>query len=117
MSILLTDDAHIHRLNRDYRSKDSPTDVLSFALRDAVSGAPSSQAPFLSNELLGDVVISVETALRQAEARGASLEEEVAHLGVHGILHLLGYTDDTDEGAAEMRVREELVLAAIDANN
>ncbi|HLK55767.1 MAG TPA: rRNA maturation RNase YbeY, partial [Chthonomonadaceae bacterium] len=61
-------------------------------------------------QLLGDVVISVETADRQAAAHGVSLEQELALLTVHGILHLLGYEDETEAGTARMRVREREIL-------
>src|SRR4051812_33167112 len=97
LSLVLCDDPFIHVLNRDYRGKDAPTDVLSFA-QDGLAG------------LLGDVVISVPTAARQARARGASLREEAEWLFLHGCLHLLGYDDDTDEQAEEMNRRARRVL-------
>jgi probable rRNA maturation factor len=108
VSLLLTDDETIHALNRDYRDQDKPTDVLSFAQRDQRPDAPEIPAPALADqpENLGDVVISVETAARQAEQHGATLDDELALLTVHGILHLLGYDDMTDEGAAEMQEKE-----------
>jgi probable rRNA maturation factor len=118
VSILLTDDSGIHDLNRDYRGHDKPTDVLSFAQRDAQPGthavrtmppgspgSPGSRGSRHS-ELLGDVVISVETAARQAEHHGWSLIEELSLLAVHGVLHLLGYDDRTDAGARGMRAKE-----------
>src|SRR5438874_12046164 len=86
LSLVFCDDPFIHVLNRDYRGKDAPTDVLSFA-QDGQGG------------LLGDVVISVPTAQRQAEARDAALREEAEWLFLHGCLHLLGYDDETDEQA------------------
>lgn len=110
VSLLLTDDAAIHALNRDYRGKDRPTDVLSFAQRDQQPDIPPIPSHLFPTEILGDVVISVETAERQARARGVPLEEELAHLAVHGILHLLGYEDETEAGAEEMRRREERVM-------
>jgi probable rRNA maturation factor len=80
--------------------------VLSFAQRDEFPGEPGiPDIPELADNL-GDVVISLDTALRQANARGVSLDEEVRLLLVHGTLHLLGYEDDTDDGADEMRERE-----------
>src|SRR5438105_4264797 len=88
LSLVFCDDPFIHVLNRDYRGKDAPTDVLSFA-QDGPGG------------LLGDVVISVPTARRQAEARGASVPDEIEWLFLHGCLHLLGYDDETDEQAEE----------------
>ena len=105
VSILLTDDATVHALNRDYRGQDKPTDVLSFAQRDQLPDAPLLPSTE-TEEVLGDVVISVETAARQAEQHSVTLDEELALLTVHGILHLLGYDDMTDEGAEEMQQKE-----------
>ena len=98
LSLVFCGDPFIHQLNRDYRGKDAPTDVLSFA-QDRQSG------------LLGDVVISVPTAQRQADSGGRSLAEEVEWLFLHGSLHLLGYDDDTDEQAEEMNRRARRILA------
>ena len=110
VSVLLTGDTEVHRLNREYRGYDKPTDVLSFALRDpAPDSPPMPKLPGLGVEL-GDVIISVDTALRQAQAHGATLEQELALLTVHGILHLLGYEDETEAGAQAMRVRERQIL-------
>ena len=113
VSLLLTDDETVHTLNREYRGQDKPTDVLSFAQRDQRADAPPPPSQNISNfssadfvELLGDVVISVETAERQARQHEVSLDEELALLTVHGILHLLGYDDMTDDGAEEMQRRE-----------
>jgi probable rRNA maturation factor len=110
VSILLTDDEFVHDLNLRYRGYDKPTDVLSFALRDTVPNAPCApKLPGLQDPL-GDVIISVETAARQAAAHGVSLSHELSLLTVHGILHLLGHEDDTEEGAERMRVREREIL-------
>lgn len=98
VSIALVDDPAMHALNKQYRGKDKPTDVLSFAMSD---GEPMPGMP----ALLGDVVISVDTALRQAETVGHSLADEVSQLAIHGVLHLLGYDDVTDEGYNEMVTR------------
>ena len=113
VSVLLTDDETIHELNRDYRGKDKPTDVLSFPQRDRLRGeqdqtdrTDGTDDATAVPELLGDVVISVETAARQADTQGVSLDDELALLVTHGILHLLGYEDDTDEGADKMEQRE-----------
>jgi probable rRNA maturation factor len=101
--VLIVDDAGIRVLNRDWRSLDRPTDVLSWPLDEDVP-APSGE------DTLGDVAISLDTACRQAEARGWAIEEEVALLLLHGVLHLLGHEDDTDEGAEEMRRIEARIL-------
>ena len=83
LSVLLVDDARIQRLNRLHREKDRPTDVLAFPLDEApVEGVP---------RLLGDIVISLETALRQARSRKRTLFPEVRFLLAHGLLHLLGF--------------------------
>jgi probable rRNA maturation factor len=110
VSVLLTDDATIHALNRDYRGKDKPTDVLSFAQEDLHPDAPPLPTLPGAPRILGDVVISVDTAQRQADTHGLTLEFELALLTVHGILHLLGYEDETEAGAALMRVKECEIL-------
>jgi len=93
----LVDDETIHALNRDYRAKDQPTDVLAFAQREGPAGA-------LHPELLGDLVISVDTARKQAK-RG--LSAELLHLASHGLCHLLGYDhrDDDEERVMNRRAR------------
>jgi probable rRNA maturation factor len=96
------DDAAIHALNRDWRGLDKPTDVLSWPLAE--------DAPAGTEDALGDVVISLDTARRQAQARGWTLEEETALLLVHGILHLLGHEDETETGADAMRAIERQIL-------
>ena len=92
LSLVFCDDPFIHGLNREYRGKDKPTDVLSFP-QDPDSG------------LLGDVVISVPTAQRQADQRGQPLAEEVEWLFLHGVLHLLGYDHETEEQLEDMNRR------------
>ncbi len=110
VSIILTDDPAVHALNLQYRGYDKPTDVLSFALRDSLPDAPSvPPVPGMAREL-GDVIISVDTALRQALQHHVTLEQELQLLAVHGILHLLGYEDDTEEGAERMRERQAEIL-------
>lgn len=107
--ITLADDAYLHELNREYRGVDAPTDVLSFALREAVPAEPAHGEA--GPELLGDVVISVERARVQAGEYGHSLARELAYLSVHGLLHLLGFDHDRPERAGEMRSAEEAILA------
>lgn len=92
LSVVLTDDDEIHQLNRDYRDRDRPTDVLSFAQREGED--------VFDDSLLGDVIISVPTAERQARERRHSLREELLELLVHGILHLLGYDHERSEAEA-----------------
>ena len=95
-------DPEIHVLNRQYRKKDKPTDVLSFPLADKVQ-------PFL----LGDVVISIETAARQAQRRHHSLREELQILLIHGILHLLGYDHEVSRSEAIRMHRKEREIKAM----
>src|SRR5690606_30211629 len=94
LSVLITDDAAIPPMNLQWRGKDKPTDVLSFAQRE---GEQIGQV-----EVLGDVVISLETAARQAVERGHDVAHEVRVLLVHGICHLLGYDHEEDDEAEEM---------------
>src|SRR5947209_9335003 len=96
LSLALVTDPEIHDLNRRYRGKDRPTDVLSFPLADA-----------LQSSLLGEVVISVETAARQAQRRGHSLREELQTLLIHGVLHLLGYDHEVSRREAIRMRRKE----------
>ncbi len=111
ISVTFVDDERIHELNREYRNIDRSTDVLSFPLgengvydKDLETGAC----------LLGDIVISVETAIRQADEYGHSLQREIGFLTVHSMLHLLGY-DHVDGGieAVHMREKEEHVLTEL----
>jgi probable rRNA maturation factor len=113
VNVLLADDATLHALNRTYLREDRPTDVLSFSQREELPGAPATPRVEGQAAILGDVVISVETAARQAAERSVSLESELALLTVHGILHLLGYDDSTEPGAEQMRLRERAALQAM----
>lgn len=111
VTVVLTDDAEVRGLNNQYRHKDEATDVLSFSQRDCLPQEPPLLTRPSRREVLGDVVISVDTAARQARERGSSLDGELALLAVHGILHLLGYTDEDEAGAEEMRSRQDAILA------
>jgi probable rRNA maturation factor len=109
VSLTFVDDEQIRVLNREYRAKDTATDVLSFPQDDedgfmSIPGMP---------QVLGDIVISLPRAEEQAETFGHSLEREVVYLAVHGLLHLLGFDHEDEEGRAEMRAREEAVMEAI----
>ncbi|MBV9826261.1 MAG: rRNA maturation RNase YbeY [Alphaproteobacteria bacterium] len=105
LDITLTDDAEQQALNRDYRGKDAPTNVLSFALTDAAIAAPLG-APIM----LGDVVLACETVVREAVQQGKPLAFHAQHLVVHGVLHLLGFDHEKDTEAAIMEVREVEIL-------
>jgi probable rRNA maturation factor len=105
VSVLLVDDKGIAELNRRYKSRDRATDVLAFGQTE-VFGQSGEQAPVV----LGDVVISVDTAKEQAEERAKSLDDEMDLLLAHGILHLLGYTDETEESAQMMHDRAAEII-------
>lgn len=105
LSIVLCDDREIHALNRRHRRKNKPTDVLAFAMQE---GAPMPSG----RRLLGDVVISLDTARRQARDHQHSLWDEVNLLLAHGLLHLVGYDHRTDEEEAEMNREVGRLVAA-----
>ena len=102
ISLLITNDETIHQLNKEYRQKDKPTDVLSFPMEDEV--------------MLGDIVISLDTAKNQAQEREIGLEREIVFLFIHGLLHLLGYDHETSvEDEKEMfALQEEILKKLID---
>ncbi|NNJ10167.1 rRNA maturation RNase YbeY [Chloroflexales bacterium ZM16-3] len=111
VGVLITDDAHIHAMNRDYRGVDAPTDVLSFA-------DDGPQSPFVTQaegpRYLGDIAISYERVMAQADEYGHSPARELAYLAAHGTLHLLGYDHERGpDDAAAMRTREEAAMAEI----
>ncbi|MPM37435.1 Endoribonuclease YbeY [bioreactor metagenome] len=111
VDITIVTDEEIHALNRDYRNVDRSTDVLSFAL-DEDGGEPELVGgPEV--HLLGDIIISAETAARQAEEFGHGLEREIVYLAVHGLLHLLGYDHMQEEDKVVMRAKEEEALREI----
>jgi len=101
LSLVITDDAEIHELNRTYRGVDNPTNVLSFPMQE---GEFSQITP----GLLGDVVISCDTAQKEADQAGITLEERMSQLLIHGILHLLGF--DHEAGPDQARQMEEKSL-------
>jgi len=103
LSVVLVSDREMQALNRRWRRRDRPTDVLSFAQREGAGGAPDG--------LLGDVVISLDTARRQARERGESLGREADRLLVHGLLHLLGYDHERSDAEARRMRRRERALA------
>jgi len=103
LTIVLTDDAEMQALNRQWRGKDAPTNVLSFPAGDA-PGEPGS---------LGDVVIAFETAAKEAEDENISLADHVSHLVVHGVLHLLGFDHMQDDEAERMEDLERRGLASL----
>lgn len=109
VSITLTDDEHIHALNKKFRGVDRATDVLSFAFRESdepeVIGADF--------EILGDVIISLERAAAQAQEFGHSFLREVIFLEVHGLLHLLGYDHIDDDERREMETEQKFIMTRL----
>lgn len=110
ISLVLADDAFIRTLNRDHRGKDRATDVLSFPQIDGNASALASPA---SPVLLGDVVVAYETAARDAERTGVALGDHLAHLIVHGVLHLAGHDHEDDRTAEVMEGLERAALATL----
>ena len=99
LSLALSDDATVQGLNRDYRAKDKPTNVLSF---------PAPHGP-----LLGDVIIAFETLTREAAEEQLTPADHLAHLTIHGLLHLLGYDHETEADALRMEALETSILAGL----
>ena len=114
--IIFTDGAEIRRLNREMRSVDTVTDVLSFPSLDGIKGKYLKEEDYPTeideegNLFLGSIAICTQRAREQAEEYGHSYERELYYLATHGLFHLLGYDHMTEEDRAEMRLREERVL-------
>ncbi|BAY11748.1 rRNA maturation RNase YbeY [Calothrix sp. NIES-2098] len=108
IGLRLTDDAEIQSLNAQYRQQDKPTDVLAFAALEV--DCPQNEEMFASMPLyLGDIVVSVDTAKRQAQQQQHSLQTELAWLVAHGLLHLLGW-DHPDEESLERMLKQQVIL-------
>ena len=124
VSVVLTDDAAIRALNRTWRNIDKPTNVLSFPLAPTPAAGglvpppageeSPAQSGTMGDPLLGDIVIAYETVARGAEQEGRRFSDHLAHLAVHGFLHLLGYDHDLDSAAEEMERLESRILAQLD---
>lgn len=120
VELVFTDEAGIRKLNAGTRGKDAVTDVLSFPNLDGILEKPIRKAdfPFDADEegnlFLGSIVICRKRAAEQAEEYGHSLRRELYYLAVHGLCHLLGYDHEREEDKAQMRAREEKILAAMD---
>lgn len=112
ISVLITDNEKIHVLNRQFRGVDSPTDVLSFPMFEYDDDGNIIDDKS-GNKALGDIVISLERALWQAQEYGHSETREVAFLTVHSMLHLFGYDHEEEEDRKEMRLAEEEILSEI----
>jgi len=103
LAIVLTDDSAIQTLNRDWRGKNAPTNVLSFPA--AAPGKSRSAPPYI-----GDIIIAYQTVAREAVAEGKPFNHHLAHLAVHGFLHLLGYDHENDRDAEKMERLERKIL-------
>lgn len=112
LSVALVDDLEIHRINREFLDHDCPTDVISFLLSSLPPGRPQSPWP-ADWPLDGELVISVETAVRDAGQHGWSPGAELILYAVHGLLHLCGYDDLSDDARPLMRVREREILTEL----
>ncbi|MCP9882269.1 rRNA maturation RNase YbeY [Cyanobium sp. Alchichica 3B3-8F6] len=115
LGLSLVGDAEIAALNTDWRNKDGPTDVLAFAAQDDnLDGAPPMPMPAAADGgaplELGDIVISVDTAARQAAEHGHNLEQELLFLASHGLLHLLGWDHPDDASLAAMLARQDQLV-------
>lgn len=112
LSVVITDDETVRELNRTYRGIDSTTDVLAFAFQEEAEGSVFPSHPE-GITYLGEVIISLPQAERQAEELGHPLKRELAALAVHGTLHLLGYDHEKPEDEGKMAARESEILARI----
>jgi len=112
VSLLLTSDREIQYLNKVYRDKDTPTDVLSFSMNEGLDSFTDNDE--IDDYLLGDIVISIETAQRNAELAEISLMQEINILIIHGLLHLLGYDHNSDEEFDKMKNEEDRILKITD---
>jgi len=110
VAVMLGDDRSVRDLNRRYRHIDKPTNVLSFANLDTTTTAT---LPDGASVLLGDIVVAFETVDGEARSAGRSLDHHLAHMIVHGVLHLLGYDHETDPDAVQMETLEVAALARL----
>ena len=108
IAVVLADDPAVRRLNRDWRHKDSATNVLAF---------PSNLSPHGAGSPLGDIVIAYETTAREARAERKPFAHHVLHLAVHGFLHLVGYDHQTDDQAVTMEKLEVVILSRLAVPN
>jgi len=112
ITVVLVDDATIHRLNRQFLQHDEPTDVITFPLDNASGAGERFVKPRMGERReLGEIYISCERAAAQSLEWGGNPEREVRFLVVHGVLHLLGWDDATDDDRARMLARQEEILA------
>jgi probable rRNA maturation factor len=108
LAIVLTDDAAMRALNREWRGQDQPTNVIAF---------PAKASPASAPHMLGDIVIAYQTMTREAQSEGKPLMHHLVHLAVHGFLHLAGYDHQTEEETETMEELEVAILARLDIPN
>lgn len=113
VSVRLTDDEEVQELNRDYRGKDKPTNILSFPMLERHVVRTLLQDG-IGDHLLGDLAVAEETLVREAEEKNIPVGHHFMHLIVHGTLHLLGHDHETDKEAEEMEALERGILARMD---
>ncbi|MEA1971548.1 MAG: rRNA maturation RNase YbeY [Thermodesulfobacteriota bacterium] len=106
ISLTFVDDAGITEINRQYLGRDYPTNVIAFSMNEGEFGD-------VNPNILGDIIMSTETALRDAEAGGLSLEDGLDYLIIHGVLHLLGYDHELPGEAEEMKEKEKEIFFAL----
>ena len=106
LSVVFSDDARVKTLNAEWRGKDKPTNVLSFPAFPVEIGGKIPP-------MLGDIVLASETVQREAELEGKPLEHHIAHLVIHGVLHLLGHDHEDDRAAEAMEAIEQAALARL----
>ncbi|WP_459499397.1 rRNA maturation RNase YbeY [Bacillus sp. C1] len=109
LSVTFVDNERIQEINRDYRDKDQPTDVISFAMEDMGEGEMEIVGAEMPR-MLGDLIISIPRAKEQAEEYGHSFDRELGFLALHGFLHLLGYDHMTEEDEKEMFGKQKEIL-------
>jgi probable rRNA maturation factor len=109
LSITFVNNDEIQVINKEYRQKDSPTDVISFAMQESVEGEMEIKGADMP-VILGDIIISIEKTKEQALDYGHSFERELGFLAVHGLLHLLGYDHMTEQDEKAMFARQEEIL-------
>lgn len=111
VDLIIVDDAHIRRINREYRSDDRPTDVISFSYLEGGAGSQRKDASFEpGDDLAGEIYVSYETLEKEATAQGIELKNLFLRIGVHGLLHIVGYDHGTDSETRKMEDMERKVL-------
>lgn len=118
VSITIADNEYIQNLNKVYRNIDKPTDVLSFSMLEDDENMAEMLLPKFAEEkiLLGDIIISIEKVIEQANEYNHSLNRELGFLTCHGMYHLLGYDHQDEDSEKEMFSKQELILKKLDLN-